>query len=73
MRGTWVAQLVEHPPNFTSGHDLTVHEFKPHIGLAAVSTEPTLDPVSPISLCPSPPPLLLMLSLKNKINLKINK
>ena len=39
--------------DFGSGHDLAVHEFEPHIGLAAVSTEPTLDPLSP-SLCPSP-------------------
>ena len=32
-----------------SGHGLTVQEFKPHIRLAAVNAEPTLDP-----LCPSP-------------------
>ena len=36
-----------------SGHDLVVHEFKPHIRLAAVSAEPASDPLSP-SLCPSP-------------------
>ena len=28
-------------------------EFKPHMGLTAVSAEPDLDPLSP-SLCPSP-------------------
>ena len=39
--------------NFGSGHDLTVCELKPDIRLAAVSTEPALDPLSP-SLCPSP-------------------
>ena len=29
-RGTWVAQLVERlTPDFSSGHDLKVREFKP--------------------------------------------
>ena len=36
-----------------SGHDLTVREFQPHIGLCADGTEPVWDSVSP-SLCPSP-------------------
>ena len=32
--GCWVAQLVKHPTlDFSSGHDLTVHEFKPHVGI----------------------------------------
>ena len=32
--GTWVVQSVKHPTlDFGSGPDLTVHEFKPHIGL----------------------------------------
>ena len=53
--GTWVAQLVECLTlDFCSGHDLTVCEFKPHIGLTAISTEPALDPLSPLSL-PLPP------------------
>ena len=30
-----------------SGQDLKVHVFKPHIGLAVVSAEPTSDPLSP--------------------------
>ena len=41
--------------DFSSGHDLRVCEFKPNIGLAAVSEEPALDPLSSsLSLCPSP-------------------
>ena len=31
-----------------------VHEFEPHIGLAAVSAEPALDPLSPFLLLPTP-------------------
>ena len=32
FQGAWVAQLVKRPtPDFDSGHDLTVHEFEPHI------------------------------------------
>ena len=41
---TWdagVAQLVKHPAlDFSSDHDLTVHEFKPPTGLCADSAEP---------------------------------
>ena len=33
-RGTWVAQSVKHLTlDFSSGHDLTVREFKPRAGL----------------------------------------
>ena len=32
-------------PDFGSGGDLMVHEFEPRIGLTAVSTEPTSDPL----------------------------
>ena len=33
-RDAWVAQLVKRPTlDFTSGDDLTVHEFEPFIGL----------------------------------------
>ena len=49
--------------NFSSGHDLTVHEFEPCIGLAAVSTEPASDPLSPFSL---PHPRSRCLSHTNK-------
>ena len=35
-RGTWVAKSVKRPtPDFGSGHDLTVCEFKPYVGLRA--------------------------------------
>ena len=62
---TWVAQLVKYLTlDFGSGHDLTVHEFKPCIRLASVSIEPASDPLSP-SLS-APVPLVLSLSLKNK-------
>ena len=68
-RGTWVAQSVKRPTlDFGSGHDLTVREFKPRIGLCTHSEEPALDPLSP-SLCPSPACILLSLSLSlSKIN-----
>ena len=66
--GACVAQSAKClPRDFGSGHDLTVHEFKPHIGLCAGHAEPAWD-----SLSPSPPlsaPLLLTHSLflsKNK-------
>ena len=36
IRGTWMAQSVKRPTlSFGSGHDLKVHEFKPHIRLYA--------------------------------------
>ena len=44
-----------------SSHDLPALEFEPHIGLSAISTEPTSDPLSP-SLS-APPLLALSLSL----------
>ena len=35
-RGTWGAPSVKRPtPDFRSGHDLTVHEFEPCVGLCA--------------------------------------
>ena len=57
----WVA-------NFSSGHDLTVREFQPHVGLCADSS--SLEPASDsVSLSLSAPPLLtlcLSLSLSQK-------
>ena len=53
LRGVpgWFSQLSI---NFSSGHDLTISRFEPHIGLCADSTEPALDSLSPcLSLCPS--------------------
>ena len=60
--GAWVAQSVKHPTlDLSSGHDLTVCEFEPHIRLHADSVEPAWDSLSP-SLS-APPPLALSLSL----------
>ena len=54
--GTWVAQLVKCPTlGLCSGHDLTVHEFKPHIMLYVDNTEPAWDSLSLLS---DPPPLV---------------
>ena len=40
LRGSWVAQSVKHLTlDFSSGHDLTVREFKLHLGLCGDSTE----------------------------------
>ena len=40
-RGAWVAQSVKRLTlDFGSGHDLTLHEFEPRVGLYAVSVEP---------------------------------
>ena len=69
----WLSRLSIHLL-FSLGDDLMVHEFKPCIGLSAVSTEPTSDPLfPPLSV---PPPLACVqflffsLSLKKEINLK---
>ena len=64
-----MAQLVKHLTlDFSSSHDLTVHEFEPHMGLCADSVEPSLDSVS-LSLYPSPTCSLYLIKIK-KINLK---
>ena len=61
-RGTRVAQSVKcRTPGVGAGHDLTVREFEPHIGLCADSMEPAWDSLSP-SLA-APPLLVLSLSL----------
>ena len=53
LRGSWVAQLVKGPTlDFGSGHDLTVCEIEPHVGLCSVSTEPVWDSLSPSLLPP---------------------
>ena len=60
--------LVKRPIlDFGSGYDLTVHEFKPHIGLHTDSAETAWD-----SLCPplSAPPMS-MHALSSKIS-KLN-
>ena len=44
--GAWVAQLVEHLTlDLGSGHDLTVREIKPHVGLCTDSMEAAWDSV----------------------------
>ena len=59
-----MAQSVEHPTSAQAmiSQFVSSHESEPHIGLAAVSTEPASDPLSPFfSVSP-----LLMLSQINK-------
>ena len=65
-----MAQLVKRLPfDFGSGHDLTVCEIKPHVGLHTDSMEPAWDSL-PLSLS-VPPQLVLSLSLKiNKLKEK---
>ena len=46
-----MAQLVKRPTlDFSSGDDLRVCEFEPHVELQADSTEPAWDSLSPLSL-----------------------
>ena len=47
----WVAQSVKHPTlDFDSGHEFTVREFKPCLGLHADGAEPAgWDSLSPLS------------------------
>ena len=62
-RGTWAAQSVKRLTlDFGSGHDLTVHGNKPHVGLCADSSGTAWD----FLFLPAPPSLVLSL----KINLK---
>ena len=60
-----MAQSVKHLTlGFSSGHDLTVREFKPHIRLHSDSMEPAWDSLSlPLSL-----PLPRSCTLSFKIN-----
>ena len=59
--------------DFGSGHDLTVREFEPHVGLCADSSEPgaCFRFCVSLSLCPSPAHAL-SLTLKNKHNFFFN-
>ena len=64
--GAWVAQLVKCLTlDFGSGHDLTVCEIRPHLGLCADSTEPAWD-----SFCLSLP--LSELVYARALSIKIN-
>ena len=63
-----MAQWVKRPTlGFGSGHDLTVHEPEPCLGLYIDSTEPAWDPLFP-SLS-APPPLMWSLSLSLSLSL----
>ena len=66
LGASWVARSVKcQALDFSSGRDLTVHEFKSHLRLHAGTTEPAWDSLSP-SLCSSP-------TLSKKINIKKNR
>ena len=66
QRGAWVAQPVKRLTlGFGSGHDLTVHEFKPRIGLHADSVEPAWDSLS-VSLSLPPPPTFKINKFKKR-------
>ena len=46
--GAWVARSVKFPTlDFSAGHDLTICEIKPCVGLCADSAEPAWDSLSP--------------------------
>ena len=49
----WLGQLSIQTLDFSLGHDLTVRELEPHIGLCTDSVEPAWDSLSP-SLSTSP-------------------
>ena len=50
--------------SFCLGHDLTVHEFEPLIGVSAVSSQPALDCLSLSPACTRSLSLSLSLSQK---------
>ena len=70
--GAWVAQAVKHLTlDFSSGHDLTIHEFQLCIVLRADSLGSCLGFSVSFSLSAAAAPLLMLvhmrtLSLKNK-------
>ena len=55
-----------------SGHNLTLHEFEPHVGLSAVSKEPALEPLPPLFLL-LPHMLSLSLSLSLSLALSLSR
>ena len=62
-RDAWVAQSVKQRTlDFGSGHDLTVSDFKPRMGLCADGAQPAWDSLSPCLSAPSLLPLSLSLS-----------
>ena len=69
--GAWgLSRLSVTTLGFGSGHDLTVHEFEPHVRLCAAHAEPAWDSLSPSHSAPPLHWLSLSLSLKNKHFLK---
>ena len=69
-RGSWVARSVKRLTlHLGSGHDLTVCEIEPCVGLCTDSEEPACDSVSPSF---SAPPPTCSFSLSFKINKYIN-
>ena len=55
MQVAWVAQSAKHLTlDFGSGHDLTVREMEPRVGLCADSTEPAWESPSPSFSLPLP-------------------
>ena len=61
--GPWVA-LVKHPTlDFSSWHDLMVHEFEPHVGFSPFLSAPFLHSLS----------LSLKINLKEKNKTKTKK
>ena len=68
-----LAQLVEHLTlGFSSGHDLTVREFEPHVGLCVESVEPAWDSFSPPLSAPHSVSVSLSLSLSLSLS-KVSK
>ena len=67
--GAWGAQSVKRPTfDFGSGHDITVRELEPHVGLHAVRVEPAWDS---LSLPLSGPPLFVLSLSVNKLKKKL--
>ena len=56
--------------DFGSGHDITVYEFEPHIGLRVNSSEPGVCFRFFVSLCPSPTRTCLLSLSKTKFKKK---
>ena len=55
--GTWVAQVVKCLTlGFGPGHDLTIHEIEPQVGLHTDSMDTTWDSLSPSLSAPLPHP-----------------
>ena len=62
-----MAQLVKRLTlDFSSGHDLMVREFQPHVRLCADSAEPVWDSLSLLSLSLTSPAVSLSQNTKQK-------